>query len=154
MQSGLTDEIEISQERGSGLVQSFPKTAVDFRDTYIQQLLKAINVYDQEIMRRPGFAAAFCEASAECFAHGSEGLVKDAELLYQAWDFDVRLIHRRVHLWQGLDDQLVPAAINQEIADQMPGAVWHPIPGAGHFVAIGMADEVLGLAATELSQKA
>jgi pimeloyl-ACP methyl ester carboxylesterase len=136
------------------MYQALAKTAVDFRDTYIQQLLKAINVYDQEIMRRPGFAAAFCEASAECFAHGSEGLVKDAELLYQAWDFDVRLIHRRVHLWQGLDDQLVPAAINQEIADQMPGAVWHPIPGAGHFVAIGMADEVLGLAATELSQKA
>jgi len=129
------------------------KTAVDFRETYIQQLLRAINPYDQEIVRRPGFAAAFCEASAECFAHGSEGLVRDSELLYRGWDFDVRQIERRVHLWQGLDDRLVPDAINKELADQMPGAVWHPVAGAGHFVAIGSADEVFGIAAEELSQK-
>ncbi|WP_411876957.1 alpha/beta fold hydrolase [Vulcanococcus limneticus] len=129
------------------------KTAVDFRETYIQQLLRAINPYDQEIVRRPGFAAAFCEASAECFAHGSEGLVRDSELLYRGWDFAVRQIERRVHLWQGLDDRLVPDAINKELADQLPGAVWHPVAGAGHFVAIGSADEVFGIAAEELSQK-
>jgi pimeloyl-ACP methyl ester carboxylesterase len=136
------------------MYKALAKTAVDFRETYIQQLLKAINVYDQEILRRPGFAAAFCESSAECFAHGSEGLVNDSELLYRAWDFDVRLIKRRVHLWQGLDDRLVPAVINKEVADHMPGAVWHPVPGAGHFVAIGLAEEVFGIAAEELSQKA
>jgi len=130
------------------------KTAVDFRETYLQQLLKAINAYDQEILRRPGFATAFCEASAECFSHGSEGLVRDSELLYRSWDFDVRQIKRRVHLWQGLDDRLVPDVINKEVADQMPGAVWHPVSGAGHFVAIGSAEEVFGIAAEELSQKA
>jgi hypothetical protein len=32
----------------------------------------------------------------------------------------------------------------------MPGAVWHPVDGAGHFVAIGSADEILGIAAAEL----
>jgi pimeloyl-ACP methyl ester carboxylesterase len=126
------------------------KTAVDFRDTYIQQLLKAINAYDQEIVRQPGFATAFCDASAECFAHGSDGLVRDSELLYRRWAFDVTTIERRVHLWQGMDDRLVPAPINKEVADQMPGAVWHPVEGAGHFVAVGSADEVFAIAADEL----
>jgi pimeloyl-ACP methyl ester carboxylesterase len=126
------------------------KTAVDFRDTYIQQLLKAINAYDQEIVRQPGFAAAFCDASAECFAHGSDGLVRDSELLYRRWAFDVTTIERRVHLWQGMDDRLVPAPINKEVADQMPGAVWHPVEGAGHFVAVGSADDVFAIAAEEL----
>jgi len=126
------------------------KTAVDFRDTYIQQLLKAINAYDQEILLQPGFAAAFCDASAECFAHGSDGLVCDSELLYRSWAFDVTSIERRVHLWQGMDDRLVPAPINKEVADQMPGAVWHPVEGAGHFVAVGSADEVFAIAAEEL----
>ena len=126
------------------------KTAVDFRDTYIQQLLKAINAYDQEIIRQPGFATAFCDASAECFAHGSDGLVRDSELLYRRWAFDVTTIERRVHLWQGMDDRLVPAPINKEVADQMPGAVWHPVEGAGHFVAVGSADDVFAIAAEEL----
>ena len=126
------------------------KTAVDFRDTYIQQLLKAINAYDQEIVRQPGFATAFCDASAECFAHGSDGLVRDSELLYRRWAFDVTTIERRVHLWQGMDDRLVPAPINKEVADLMPGAVWHPVEGAGHFVAVGSADDVFAIAAEEL----
>ena len=135
------------------MYEALAKTAVNFRETYIQQLLKTINAYDQEILQRPGFATSFCEASAECFAQGSEGLVRDSEILYRTWDFDVRLIQRRVHLWQGLDDRLVADAINKDVADQMPGAVWHPVSGAGHFVAIGSAEEIFGVAAEELSQK-
>jgi pimeloyl-ACP methyl ester carboxylesterase len=125
-------------------------TAEHFRGTYIEQLRKAVNDYDREILLRPGFEAAFCEASAECFAQGSDGLVRDSQLLYRSWDFDVRKIERRVHMWQGTDDRLVPAAINEQVADQMPGAVWHSVAGAGHFVAIGCADELLGIAAEEL----
>lgn len=59
-------------------------------------------------------------------------------------------IERRVHMWQGLDDRLVPAPINKEVTDKMPGAVWHPVAGGGHFVAVGSADELLGIAAEEL----
>lgn len=126
-------------------------TAEHFRESYIKQLMNAVNDYDRTILQRPGVEVAFCEASAECFVQGSEGLVRDAELLYRSWDFDVRRIERRVHLWQGLDDRLVPDAINKEVADQMPGAVWHPVPGAGHFVAVGAAEEVFGIAVAELS---
>lgn len=129
-------------------------TAEHFRETYIKQLRKAVNDYDRQILLQPGFETAFCEASAECFAQGSDGLVRDAELLYRSWAFDVNTIERRVHMWQGLDDRLVPDTINKQVAEQMPGAVWHPVPGAGHFVAIGSAEEVFGIAAEELSRDA
>jgi pimeloyl-ACP methyl ester carboxylesterase len=125
-------------------------TAEHFRGTYIKQLQRAVNDYDREILHRPDFEAAFCEASAECFAQGSDGLVRDSELLYRSWAFDVRTIERRVHMWQGMEDRLVPASINEQVADRMPGAVWHPVEGAGHLVAIGSADELLGIAAEEL----
>ena len=59
-------------------------------------------------------------------------------------------IERRVHIWQGLDDLLVPDPINKQVADRMPGAVWHPVEGAGHFVAVGSGDELFGIAAEEL----
>ncbi len=125
-------------------------TAEHFRKTYFQALLKSVNEYDRQVLLRPGVEMLFCEASAECFAQGSDGLARDAELLYRRWAFDVGAIARRVHVWQGLDDVLVPDPINEEIADRMPGAVWHPVAGAGHFVAVGAADEVLAIAAAEL----
>ena len=114
-------------------------TAERFRGTYIKQLWN--NEYDRKILLQQNFETVFCEASAECFAQGNDGLVRDSELLYWSWAFDVRTIERRVHMWQGMDDRLVPASINKQVADRMPGAVSHPVEGAGHFVAVGSADE-------------
>jgi hypothetical protein len=34
--------------------------------------------------------------------------------------------------------------------DQAPGAAWHPVKGAGHFAAVGAADEILAAAAKQL----
>ena len=91
--------------------------------SYVKQLISAVNDYDRHILALPGFETAFCEASAECFAQGSDGLVRDSELLHRSWAFDVTTIKRRVHMWQGTDDRLVADAINKTVADRMPGAV-------------------------------
>ena len=99
---------------------------------------------------RPDIGSAFGDCCAECFALGSDGLVRDAELLYRSWAFDVTKIERPVHMWQGLDDRLVPDAINKTVADRMPGAVSHPVEGAGHFVAVGAGDEIFRITAEEL----
>lgn len=128
-------------------------TAEHFRQTYLEQLRKAVNDYDRQILLSPEFATHFCEASAECFAQGSDGLVQDSELLYRNWEFDVTRIERRLHMWQGTDDQLVPAAINKTVAERMPGAVWHAVADAGHFVAVGAADAIFAIAAEELATK-
>ena len=125
-------------------------TAKRFRRSYAEQVRKAVNDYDRQILLRPGVETAFCDASAECFAQGSDGLVRDSELLYRHWAFDVATIRRPVHMWQGTDDRLVAASINRTVADRMPGAVWHQVEGAGHFVAVGSGDEVFAIAAREL----
>ena len=67
-----------------------------FRASFIKQLLKAVNEYDRQILQQPDFETAFCETMAECFAQGSDGLVRDSELLYRRWAFDVRC---SVFLW-------------------------------------------------------
>jgi pimeloyl-ACP methyl ester carboxylesterase len=126
-------------------------TAKRFRASFVKQIRNSLNDYDNEILSRPAVATGFADSCAECFAHGSDGLVSDAELLYRKWAFDVSVIERRVHMWQGLDDKLVPDPINKAVADAMPGAVWHPVEGAGHFVAVGSGDEILAIAAEELS---
>ncbi|MCU1697397.1 MAG: hydrolase [Mycobacterium sp.] len=113
-------------------------------------MLKVVNEYDRQILGQSAVEAAFCAASAECFARGSEGLIRDSELLYRRWAFEVTTIERRVHIWQGMDDRLVPDSINKTVANRMPGAVWHAVEGAGHFVAVGSANEIFGIAAEEL----
>lgn len=133
------------------LYWSIGVVAKRFPRTYLQQLSKTVSAYDQEILRRPEVASIFSAASAECFARGSRGLVRDSELLYRQWAFDVSSIERRVHLWQGLDDSLVAASINKTVADRLPGAVWHPVDGAGHFIMVGAADAILSVAAQELA---
>jgi len=125
-------------------------TAKYFRGSFVKQIRKTVNDYDRQILLRPEIETAFSESCAECFAHGSGGLVRDAEVLYRSWAFDLSTIGRRVHMWQGLDDRLVPDLINKAVADAMPGAVWHPVADAGHFVAVGVADEIFAIAAEEL----
>jgi pimeloyl-ACP methyl ester carboxylesterase len=44
----------------------------------------------------------------------------------------------------------VPDPINKTVADRMPGAVWHPVEGAGHFVAVGAGDDIFRITAEEL----
>ena len=125
-------------------------TAKHFRDTFVKQVRNGVNDYDRQILLRPGIGTAFGDSCAECFARGSDGLVRDAELLYRSWAFDVTKVERPVHMWQGLDDRLVPDPINKTVADRMPGAVWHPVEGAGHFVAVGAADDIFRITAEEL----
>ena len=125
-------------------------TAKHFRTSFVEQVRKSVNDYDQRILLRPEIAAIVGDSCAEGFAQGSDGLVRDAELLYRRWAFDVRMIKRPVHMWQGCDDRLVPDPINKAVADALPGAVWHPVDGAGHFVAIGSGDDIFAIAAQEL----
>jgi pimeloyl-ACP methyl ester carboxylesterase len=128
-------------------------TAKRFPATFVKQVRNSVNDYDQQILGRPDVGTGFGETCAECFAQGSDGLVRDAELLYRKWAFDVGTIDRPVHMWQGLDDKLVPDPINKAVADAMPGSVWHPVDGAGHFVAIGAADDIFIVAAEDLGAR-
>jgi pimeloyl-ACP methyl ester carboxylesterase len=125
-------------------------TAVHFPATYLKQLRRAVNDYDQRILADLTIACDFSAASAECFAQGSRGLVDDSMALYHQWEFDIRSVVCPVHFWQGSEDRLVPAVINRTIAEQMPGAIWHEVVGAGHFVSIGEQDIWLSIVAQEL----
>lgn len=125
-------------------------SAVHFRTSYINALIKSVGNYDATLLRDPEIGKTFGDMAAECFSQGSEPLVADSELLYHQWAFDVTKIERPVHMWQGTDDRLVPYPINKQISDRMPGSVWHKVDGAGHLVAVGRAEDIFAIAAKEL----
>ncbi|WP_156744079.1 hypothetical protein [Mycobacterium sp. 1164985.4] len=39
--------------------------------------------------------------------------------------------------------------LNKAVSDAMPGAVWHPVGGASHFVAIGSGNGICAVAAAD-----
>ena len=155
------DLVTIADALGGSLAQHFTPafrlmyaalglSAKRFRSSFVKQIRNNLSADGKQILSNPEVATGFGDACAECFAHGSDGLVRDAELLYRRWAFDVKMIKRPVHLWQGLDDRLVPDPVNKAVADAMRGTVWHPVEGAGHFLAVGSADDILSVTATEL----
>ena len=112
--------------------------------------MRLVNDYDREILARTAVGTAFGDESAECFAQGPDGLIADADLLSRTSAFDVE--HDRApgpHL-AGNRRSPRPAPINKRVADTMPGAVWHEVEGAGHFVAVGEADDIFAVAAEDL----
>ena len=122
-----------------------------FDDAYSKAIVKSVCDADREVLADDDVMTTFLEASRECFRQGADGLVDDATLLYEAWPFDVANIARPVHFWQGTADTLVPAPINEAVAAATPGAVWHPIEGGGHFIAVSHANDVFAQAAKDLA---
>ena len=126
-------------------------SATHFADRYGAAIRKAVNTADRALLADEEVLRLFLEASRECFRRGADGLVADATLLYEAWPFDMSGVTRPVHFWQGSADTLVPEVINKTVASRTPGAIWHPVEGGGHFIALSHADDILALAAHDLA---
>ncbi|MGW6377347.1 alpha/beta fold hydrolase [Rhodococcus sp. NPDC055112] len=126
-------------------------SATHFEDRYAKAITKSVGAADREVLADGEVMKWFLAAGRECFRQGADGLVVDATLLYEAWPFDMTGVTRPVHFWQGNDDSLVPEVINKTVAEQTPGAIWHPISGGGHFIAVSHADDILALAANDLA---
>ncbi|WP_193384930.1 alpha/beta fold hydrolase [Rhodococcus jostii] len=126
-------------------------SATHFADRYAKAITQSACTADREVLSDEKVLDAFLRAGRECFRHGADGLVVDATMLYKAWPFDMTKVTRPVHFWQGSADTLVPEIINKTVADKTPGAVWHPISGGGHFIAVSHANDILALVANDLA---
>jgi pimeloyl-ACP methyl ester carboxylesterase len=75
---------------------------------------------------------------------GAAGWIDDDLAFISPWGFDPAEISVPTFLWQGDADLMVPLAHGRWLADRIPGAVAHLLPGEGHMsVFINRVDEVL-----------
>ncbi|MFD4180626.1 alpha/beta fold hydrolase [Rhodococcus sp. NPDC058514] len=126
-------------------------SAKHFSESYAKAINKSVSAADREVLADETVMKSFLEAGRECFRQGADGLIVDATMLYEAWPFDMTKVTRPVHFWQGNADALVPEVINKTVADRTPGAIWHPVDGGGHFIALSHANDILALAANDLA---
>lgn len=55
------------------------------------------------------------------------GMAKDFELMNKGWDFELaevgEMFKRKIHIWQGEEDRLVPISLQRWVQNQLPGTV-------------------------------
>ncbi|MGH2933590.1 MAG: alpha/beta fold hydrolase [Gaiellaceae bacterium] len=90
---------------------------------------------DAAILRRPEvgqFVLSLCLAAAE---RGVRGWVYDDWLLSRDWDFAPSDLDPRVQvdLWYGEKDPAIPVEHVRKLAEQLPNARLHLLPGEAHF---------------------
>ena len=84
--------------------------------------------------------------------HGPASLTQELRI-YRDYRFKLADLpaDRRVTLWQGLDDDIVPPAMAFAMALRLPNREAHFVPG-GHFVAAAIADRIIDRLAEQLRE--
>lgn len=61
---------------------------------------------------------------------------------YAQWEFDPTDVQNpfpnnegSVHIWQGLEDKIIPYSLNRYLSQKLPWIQYHEIPDSGHLLA-------------------
>jgi pimeloyl-ACP methyl ester carboxylesterase len=129
--------------------QAFQVAAKRYRanpERFLQRLLKSWTLPDQRLFQRREVFDLFLEDLREVFIDGKgpEGLAQELTM-YRNYGFPLEALptDRRVTLWHGLTDNIVPPSMTWKMAQELPNAEAHFVPG-GHFMAIDAATLIVG----------
>ena len=98
---------------------------------------------DRHALDSDGQGLALMASFVEALRQGPGGVIDDYRLPARQWDFALADIHLPVHLWQGDDDTVVPPARSEDLAEGLPNAVLHRLPGEGHISILRRMGEIL-----------
>ena len=83
-------------------------------------------------------------ATQEALRTGVDGWLDDDLEFTRPWGFDLDDISVPTFVWQGSADLMVPFAHGQWLADHLPGATVHLVPGEGHLsIAVGRVEQMV-----------
>ncbi len=88
---------------------------------------------DKAAMQDPRFLANFRRMELEAFRQGGRGGAYEAMIAFREWDFDIGEVKVPTYIWLGEEDIFVPQRMGRFLADHIPGAELHMVPGKGHF---------------------
>jgi len=99
---------------------------------------------DKPVLLRDDILGILSESLREAFRQGSSASMQDI-LIYQApWGFELANIRKRIHLWHGDADRIVPCSHSEFVHSQVADSELCIVPGEGHFsLPILHAEEIL-----------
>jgi pimeloyl-ACP methyl ester carboxylesterase len=128
--------------------RGFQKAADRFHannSRFLDRLIKTWSVDDQMVFRRRDVYELFMKDLHQVFTEGrgAESLAHEL-VIYRKYGFSLRSLpaDRRVVLWHGLSDNIVPPAMGWRMTRALPNAEAHFVPG-GHFMAVDVAGRII-----------
>lgn len=100
---------------------------------YFEHMLAGVPAADKAVLEDPACRALLLESTAEALRRGGDGPARELVLLARPWDFAPAGISVPVRIWQGLADNIIPAAMARRLEHALPEVVSRYLPGEGHF---------------------
>jgi pimeloyl-ACP methyl ester carboxylesterase len=89
---------------------------------------------DQQVLAHEGIRRAFAQATAESLRQAPDAATKDGIVYSKPWEFQVEAITvEHLFLWQGEQDQMMPAAAARLLAQALPHCTATFYSNEGHL---------------------
>jgi pimeloyl-ACP methyl ester carboxylesterase len=98
---------------------------------------------DQEMLRQPEIKAQVLGYRAEAVRQGVRGTLREMQILASPWGFRLEDIRGEIHIWHWEEDLLVPIVMGRYLAQKIPQAHIHFLPGGGHYSIFECWSEIL-----------
>lgn len=102
-------------------------------DRYLKFMIAGMVSPDRDLFADPGYRSLMMESTAEALRQGGRGAARELTLIARPWDFRLQDVRMSVSLWQGLADQILPAAMARRLAAALPACHPRYLPGEGHL---------------------
>ncbi|XP_059646924.1 uncharacterized protein LOC132293450 isoform X2 [Cornus florida] len=88
-----------------------------------------------------GFSLADLRVQKKC---PGKGILPWLKSMYSQAECELTGFQGPIHIWQGMDDEVVPPSMTDYVARILPKAIVHKLPGEGHFSYFFLCDECHG----------
>lgn len=102
-------------------------------ERYLAHMMAGAPPADRVVLADTVYRALFAESTAEALRRGGRGAAWELTLLARLWDFRLQEVPIPVRIWQGLADNIVPAAMARHLAAALPHSDSHYLPDEGHL---------------------
>jgi pimeloyl-ACP methyl ester carboxylesterase len=99
----------------------------------LMHMMASAHTADRGVLADADFQALILANTAEALRQGKTGVSWSLTLLARPWDFRLQDVLIPVRVWQGLADNIVPAAMARRLVNGLPQSDPHYLPGEGHL---------------------
>ena len=141
------DEFAAARTGEAGLRTYLEREAAGLRDVraegVVAEMATLLPAVDRAVLTSE-YGEDLASAFRESVSTGVDGWLDDDLAFVRPWGFDVGEVQVPTFVWQGEEDLMVPFAHGRWLAEHLPAATSHLLPGEGHLsVALGSLDAML-----------
>ena len=102
-------------------------------ERYLRFMMAGMLSPDRDLFADPDYRSLVLASTAEALRQGGRGPAWELTLMARPWDLRLQDVAMPVSLWQGLADQILPAAMARHLAAALPACSARFLPEEGHL---------------------